>query len=1151
MEKIYKPAPSTATVQSTSTQSHIPEIVAGSSAHPLPLFIAVGVPEDFTVEMIEGGEGNLVETQAVRAGDDIDVMGATADEEDEEDDSDNEVARSEEDGTDLGLLGFELPDSSYSLHPATPPSVYNEDDEALDDISPPVLPEKTSAVTLPSTLSDHAPPRDLLPLWPYPLPDYLLHPSYTGEHPPPPVPSAPSSISYFSFILLCLAHAFSGTFNVPQRAVGLFLDVISIAIHWIRQQDYRRYREAYHQLHPFPNSEDLQVLDRLNPSNEPRQVPSTLNGVLHLLEVDQDLIIHPQCPRQTCHQVFYDIVSPKDFKKLPEVCPACGHILRPKGKFDALHFGRRTIKQELEVVFKVPGVEDAIAKRSQRREQRRREDEEASRNVGGYSKVYREQDDGEAWDSLNGSDGAPFERPRTDGELAIRLNLGIDWANPNSNRASAQSSMGPITLQIADLPNRMRSSFPCMLVVGVTPGPKETLGRNLWKILLPLVLEIRAAEMHGLWVRTPAFPNGRLIRVGLACLCADRPACVMLTGGPHFKRKDAPCLRCTISQPQIKSLQKAPSRDSRTHGEAILRQHAEVPLAVARAESAYLASPRSRRKRDGTIKPWPDAERKRVEAEAGPIPGHISALDLLPWLEKFPAAPFDPMHSILEGAVKTYIFKVFIQGEHDTTQDGGDSDGVNSEASMDEMDRGALRTEAQRLVDAESARPDANERLLSRLRTEVRSLGSRKRSKKRLFTPSDRVLLQELMASVIVPTLVGKIHPRFGEAEEGSPTADQWRSVAEVYGPLVFPVLWIARGPDSLARSSNPHLTVAELDAVLRLFEIVNLALRSSISNAQIDRLEHLMISWQYAIYRLHPTLDRATNLHTLTHLADDIRRHGPVYGWWNFQLERVNFIMKNTNRSGGSSDQAQVVAYRAVLRSREVDSVRMRKSKETAQADMVEGTASVEDFTLRERTASELRSAYGKYIKSPTMDALEDVAFQYAEENPESVLLSLDQESFVTVGRTRVRFSASSRLTTLNPIDLDSLKSCLQRTGATPSPPVDPRSTNAQPGRLNPMVQLYKTMYSDGRRFDSAEWSDRLPTNPSSLTPLHLPSCRDSLIEIRSNADRYSCLDDRRMTAVVCSIFQHPVTASKPRVFMVLRKLIPFTGPGVVDYRN
>ena len=47
-----------------------------------------------------------------------------------------------------------------------------------------------------------------------------------------------------------------------------------------------------------------------------------------------------------------------------------------------------------------------------------------------------------------------------------------------------------------------------MLFVGITPGPKEPLGRNLWKLLLPLFLELRAAERYGLWIRTPKYPEG-------------------------------------------------------------------------------------------------------------------------------------------------------------------------------------------------------------------------------------------------------------------------------------------------------------------------------------------------------------------------------------------------------------------------------------------------------------------------------------------------------------------------------------------------------------------------------------------------------------------------------------------------------------------
>ena len=76
--------------------------------------------------------------------------------------------------------------------------------------------------------------------------------------------------------------------------------------------------------------------------------------------------------------------------------------------------------------------------------------------------------------------------------------------------------------------------------------------------------------------------------------------------------------------------------------------------------------------------------------------------------------------------------------------------------------------------------------------------------------------------------------------------------------------------------------------------------LRSSISIKQLDCAGELLQKWLKVIFPLHPTLNRASNLHSLRHLLEDIKQYGPVYEFWGFfATERLNYIAKPFDRAG------------------------------------------------------------------------------------------------------------------------------------------------------------------------------------------------------------------------------------------------------------
>lgn len=97
---------------------------------------------------------------------------------------------------------------------------------------------------------------------------------------------------------------------------------------------------------------------------------------------------------------------------------------------------------------------------------------------------------------------------REDGSFLLTLNFSIDWADPSESRKDPARSMGPIVMQLADLPNQYRSQFLYTMLMGITPAPREPPSCLLHRLLLPLAVELLSAHCDGLWVKTPKYPEG-------------------------------------------------------------------------------------------------------------------------------------------------------------------------------------------------------------------------------------------------------------------------------------------------------------------------------------------------------------------------------------------------------------------------------------------------------------------------------------------------------------------------------------------------------------------------------------------------------------------------------------------------------------------
>ena len=373
-----------------------------------------------------------------------------------------------------------------------------ENDQTLDDAQPPLAP-------IPPTI-----PFIECPPWPFPVPSTsaYFNPRSSGVHThSPPLSSARRTLR--TYMLPLLTHALAGIFNVARRANELVLQIGSECMKQGQDDMLDRVCEWYRQKHPEEGEDGVDHLLEFCRSHPlPDPAPRSQRTALKQLNVDDSVIVHPQCANANCSHVFYDIHSVDRFEQLPSHCPDCHQPLRDsRYQLTVLQYPRRSLQSELEHVLGIAGVERAIQNGRSRKRKRDEEDERQNSTTGSHYKVYRQQDDGSAW---RPPDASAEDR----NTLYLVLNLAIDWANTSSRRGSSVDSMGPILLTVASLPPELRPHMACVLLMGITPAPSMPKGRNLWKLLLPLAVELREAEMRGLWICTADYPTGEMLFEG-------------------------------------------------------------------------------------------------------------------------------------------------------------------------------------------------------------------------------------------------------------------------------------------------------------------------------------------------------------------------------------------------------------------------------------------------------------------------------------------------------------------------------------------------------------------------------------------------------------------------------------------------------------
>ena len=154
------------------------------------------------------------------------------------------------------------------------------------------------------------------------------------------------------------------------------------------------------------------------------------------------------------------------------------------------------------------------------------------------------------------------------------------------------------------------------------PGPKEADYDQVHHYMRVVVNELLRLWENGVTIKTPKFPNGRLVRVILVALVCDKPAAHKLGGfASHAHRLF--CTKCSVEQNE-----KASSK-SFAQGGFPARTDAEH-----REKQVVYAQCTSKSARDKFVK---------VHAT------RYSELSRLPYFNMIPMIVIDPMHNLFLG----------------------------------------------------------------------------------------------------------------------------------------------------------------------------------------------------------------------------------------------------------------------------------------------------------------------------------------------------------------------------------------------------------------------------------------------------------------------------------------------------------------------
>ncbi|KAG8912907.1 hypothetical protein FRC00_003508 [Tulasnella sp. 408] len=244
------------------------------------------------------------------------------------------------------------------------------------------------------------------------------------------------------------------------------------------------------------------------------------------------------------------------------------------------------------------------------------------------------------------------------------------------------------------------------------------------------------------------------------------------------------------------------------------------------------------------------------------------------------------------------------------------------------------------------------------------------------------------------PAWLGRIPSQIGIPAGGSLSADEWKTLALVFGPLALPVVWddwIDAAADEVKKATDkveakrrrlkkqhdrvvrqweqsvsasqhtmeeppprpetpelppapeeesPRLKRGEMKLFLKLSAALTVLLARTVRIQDLELAHQRLLEYLQEYAELYGAKAVKPNFHWATHLFEQILDYGPVYGFWAFLQERLNFIIKSfrtNNHGNGELEVTMMRSYSALTSLRNILSSVLATSPNAPAADGME----------------------------------------------------------------------------------------------------------------------------------------------------------------------------------------------------------------------
>ena len=157
-----------------------------------------------------------------------------------------------------------------------------------------------------------------------------------------------------------------------------------------------------------------------------------------------------------------------------------------------------------------------------------------------------------------------------------------------------------------------------------------------------------------------------------------------------------------------------------------------------------------------------------------------------------------------------------------------------------------------------------------------------------LFVVLGKETLKEIWkdnSDVSLPSWIGRVPSRIGDAKVGKLSADQYRTTCTINLVVTLVRLWTEDG-----RQRYRDM----LDNFMDLVTAINLAHMRVLTPRTIKLYEEVMLKYLRGLRRLYPSVSLTPSQHLSLHLGQVMRRFGPVHAWRCFPFERYNGLLQN-----------------------------------------------------------------------------------------------------------------------------------------------------------------------------------------------------------------------------------------------------------------